>query len=227
MTRDSKRILIGAGWTTVVMAALLGIEPAARTLPVMAALFVLPVGVLLIGYLGRQNANGDESRAASLQVDREILERSGEAMRQVSGEATRQIVEMRDEVARTQNIFNDAIGKLIASFQDLNLQVQRQRHLGMLVVAGSEGSSVSEFQEFASKTSDTLRQFVDTNSPSQSTATLPFRDRKAILYPMNRSLFYSSDETRSTHTQPNGELLQVDPGILKQLRQSVLALLLF
>ena len=161
MTRDSKRILIGAGWTTVVMAALLGIEPAARTLPVMAALFVLPVGVLLIGYLGRQNANGDESRAASLQVDREILERSGEAMRQVSGEATRQIVEMRDEVARTQNIFNDAIGKLIASFQDLNLQVQRQRHLGMLVVAGSEGSSVSEFQEFASKTSDTLRQFVD------------------------------------------------------------------
>lgn len=82
-------------------------------------------------------------------------------MLHVSAESARQVGEMRDEVARAQKIFNEAIGKLVASFQDLNIQVQRQQQLGMLVVAGGEGGSVSDFQEFAGKTSDTLRQFVD------------------------------------------------------------------
>jgi methyl-accepting chemotaxis protein len=69
---------------------------------------------------------------------------------------------MRGEVARAQVIFGEAIGKLVCSFHDMNAQIQRQQQLGMQVVAGgAEGGSVSEFQKFANKTSETLRQFVD------------------------------------------------------------------
>jgi methyl-accepting chemotaxis protein len=65
-------------------------------------------------------------------------------------------------VARAQVIFSEAIGKLVSSFQDMNVQIHRQQQLGMQVVAGgTEGGSVSEFQNFAHKTSETLRQFVD------------------------------------------------------------------
>jgi methyl-accepting chemotaxis protein len=63
---------------------------------------------------------------------------------------------------RTQIILSEAIENLIASFQHVNSQVQRQQLLGVQVIApGGEGGSVDEFQQFAKKTSDTLRQFVD------------------------------------------------------------------
>lgn len=56
----------------------------------------------------------------------------------------------------------EAIEKLVASFHGMNAQLQRQQSLGMLVISGGgEEGAVSEFQNFAAKTSTTLRQFVD------------------------------------------------------------------
>jgi methyl-accepting chemotaxis protein len=95
-------------------------------------------------------------------VRRDIVERSGQAMVHVSTEASRQVDEMRNEIRRAQNIFDEAIDKLVSSFHGMNSQIQRQQQLGLQIVSGgSEEGSVSEFQRFASKTSNTLRQFVD------------------------------------------------------------------
>jgi methyl-accepting chemotaxis protein len=93
-----------------------------------------------------------------------VIEHSSEAIIRVSAEFSEQIKEIRGEISRAQIIFNDAIGSLIGSFQGINGQVQRQHALGLQIVsgAGADGSgSVGEFEQFASKTSETLRQFVD------------------------------------------------------------------
>jgi methyl-accepting chemotaxis protein len=107
-------------------------------------------------------AENGEDRQGATQDSQALIGRSADAMSHVSGEISRQVLEMRDEVARAQNIFNEAIKNLVSSFQGMNAQVRRQQKLGMEVVAGGlEGGSVSGFQEFAGKTSATLRQFVD------------------------------------------------------------------
>ncbi len=95
-------------------------------------------------------------------VGREVVERSGAAIIRASVEASRQLEEVRNDLARAQCIFSEAIEKLITSFHGMNDQIHRQQQLGMQIVAGNlEGGSVSGFQQFASKTSDSLRQFVE------------------------------------------------------------------
>lgn len=95
--------------------------------------------------------------------DGSVIAFSSDALVRVSTEFSTQIDEMRGEIKRTQSIFSDAVCGLISSFQGMNQHVQQQRHLGMQLIAGGNGeaSSVAEFEQFASKTSETLRQFVD------------------------------------------------------------------
>ncbi len=162
MGANSKPLLMGAVWAVLVAATLLFLEPAARSLPVIAAMSLMLAGWSMLVGLSRPNWDERQNDLASVRLDHDIIERSGEAMLRVSGEVSKQLGEMRDEVGRAQNIFNEAIGKLVASFHGMNAQVQRQQQLGMQIVAGGgDGGSVSEFQLFAGKTSDTLRQFVD------------------------------------------------------------------
>ena len=162
MSGNGKFALVGVGLTVLVVGAMLAVEPAARTPSVILAMLILLAGWLVAGSVFRASADGPRDEGIPSHFGREVIEKSGEAIVHVSGEVSRQVGEMRDEVARTQAIFNEAIGKLVASFQDMNVQIQRQQQLGMQVVAGStEGGSVSEFQHFANKTSETLRQFVD------------------------------------------------------------------
>jgi methyl-accepting chemotaxis protein len=105
----------------------------------------------------------DESRfIAASQAERGVIEHSSQAIIRVSTEFSEQIKEVRGEVTRAQTIFNEAIGSLISSFHGINGQVQRQHKLGLQIVSGVDGSSgVGEFEQFAGKTSDTLRQFVE------------------------------------------------------------------
>lgn len=162
MNGNGRFALVGVGLTTLVVGALLAVEPAARTPSVILAMLVLLAGWLAAGSVCRVSAAEPRDEGSPSHFGREVIEKSGEAIVHVSGEVSRQVGEMRDEVARAQAIFNEAIGKLVGSFHDMNVQIQRQQQLGMQVVAGStEGGSVSEFQHFANKTSETLRQFVD------------------------------------------------------------------
>ncbi len=162
MSVDSKPVLLGIGWGTAVTAALLILEPSSRSISVMVAMITLTAGSVYVSARCMRNSKTQTDNEAAHRINREVMARSGEAMIQVSGAVSSQILEMRDEVSRAQNIFHEAIEKLVSSFHGMNAQVQRQQQLGMLAVAGGgEECSASEFQQFASKTSETLRQFVD------------------------------------------------------------------
>lgn len=162
MSGNGKLILIGSAWTVLVAAVLLAVEPAARSLAVVFSLVAMLAGWLVAGSLACRQSSVRGNDAESSRIGRDIIEQSGNAIVRVSTEASRQVGEMRNEVARAQNIFNEAIDKLVGSFQGMNVQIQRQQQLGMQVVSGGvEGGSVTEFQMFANKTSETLRQFVD------------------------------------------------------------------
>src|SRR5574343_1927431 len=154
--------VLGAAWSALVIVVLLALEPAARSLPVMVALGAMFAGWLLFGRLNDERAHSSSSAELAALTRREIVEQSGQAIIHVSTEASRQVEEMRSEILRAQNIFGKAIDKLISSFQGMNVQVQRQQQRGMQVVAGGlEGDAMNDFQTFATKTTETLRQFVD------------------------------------------------------------------
>lgn len=162
MSGNGRFPFAGIALTVLVIGALLAVEPAARTPAVVLAMLTLSVGWLVAGSVLCVSPEERQVEISSTHFGREVMEKSGEAIVHVSGEMSRQVGEMRDEVARAQMIFSEAIAKLVSSFQEMNIQIQRQQQLGMQVVAGStEGGSVSEFQNFANKTSETLRQFVD------------------------------------------------------------------
>ena len=155
MTGNGKFSLVGVAWSALVIGVLLAVEPSARSPSVIFALVVLLAGWMVAARMSALSSISTLNSHVVNQDTQSVLVRSGEAMTRVSGEAARQ-------VARAQNIFNEAIEKLVASFHGMNVQVQRQQQLGLEVASGGvEGGSVSEFQQFAGKTSDTLRQFVD------------------------------------------------------------------
>ena len=162
MSGAKKLLLIGIVWSALVAAAFLVLSPEAYSAPVVFAFFALLVGWLVAVWLSRAASNSSQEQVSARHVSQEIVEHSSDAIDRLSREFSTQIGEMRGEVSRAQSIFGEAIGKLISSFQHMNLQVQRQQQLGMLVVnGGADSGSVDDFHVFAVKTSDTLRQFVE------------------------------------------------------------------
>jgi len=162
MADSSKTVWLGVGWSSLVIGVLMLMFPSARSLAVCLALLAIVLGWLVFCRLGAGAANSPAVASEVAGVRREIVECSGQAIVHVSTEASRQVEKMRNEIRRAQNIFDEAIDKLVSSFHGMHTQIQRQQQLGLQVVSGgAEGGSVSEFQRFASKTSNTLRQFVD------------------------------------------------------------------
>jgi len=162
MIKNKNLILIGAGWSVLVLSVLLLLEPVARSGTIVSALLLLVVGWLIAASIAARRAIDEGSFVAARQAERGVIEHSSQAIIRVSSEFSEQIKEVRGEVSRAQSIFDEAIGGLISSFHGINGQVQRQHSLGLQIVSGVEGSGgVGEFEQFASKTSDTLRQFVD------------------------------------------------------------------
>ena len=162
MRSNAKLLAIGLGVSSAVFVALLVSAPEVRSFTFVSLMFVL-IGSWVFAILRVTGANtGIPSLQSGVSADRLVAEHSSEAIVRVSAEFSTQITEMRGEVSRAQNIFTEAIDKLVGSFQSMNLQIRRQQQLGMQIVAGGgEGNSVAEFQTFATKTSETLRQFVD------------------------------------------------------------------
>jgi methyl-accepting chemotaxis protein len=201
MTSSGKYTLIVLGWSILVLAVLFSVEPVARNPSFLFAMVVLMAGWLVAGSLsGRFSETRIEGQNAS-QQSIELIGGSAVAMRHVSSEISRQVGEMRSEVVRAQNIFDEAIEKLIASFHGMNAQVNRQQKLGMEIVAGGgEDGSISEFQQFAEKTSVTLRQFVDSVVENSKLAM---------------SLVEMTDRITSQMSEVRGVLAEIE-GISKQ-----------
>lgn len=153
---------IGIGWSLLVAAVLLAVEPAARNMPVLLALLLVPVGWGTAVAIAERRRGGSGAPVQGAATERELIAHSSEAIIQVAGEVGNQIGEMRSELARARSIFSEAIDKLVASFQSMNEQIRRQQELGIQVVSGEAGGgAVESFHQFTSKTSQTLRQFVD------------------------------------------------------------------
>ena len=162
MGNNGKMMWVGLGWSGLVLGVLLAIDSSARSVAVIVALVAMAGGWLLLARsLAAAGRRADEAGDTAV-ARREIVERSGQAIVHVSSEAARQVDAMRQEIRRAQDIFSEAIDKLVASFHGMNTQIQRQQQLGLQVVGGGiEEGSVSEFQGFATKTSETLHQFVE------------------------------------------------------------------
>jgi methyl-accepting chemotaxis protein len=162
MQSNGKFVLVSVGLTALIVAVLFAVEPGARQPAVMFAMLLMLIGCLVAGSVLRASHRESLGQPASTQTGQEVMERGGEAIIHISGEVSRQVGAMRGEVARAQIIFGEAIEKLVGSFHDMNALIQRQQQLGMQVVTGDEeGGSISEFEQFATKTSDALRKFVD------------------------------------------------------------------
>jgi methyl-accepting chemotaxis protein len=162
MKKNKTMVFIGAGWSVLVFAVLMAVEPAARSGTIVFALLMLIAGLLLAASMACRKGVDEASFIAARQAERGVIEHSSQAIIRVSTQFSEQIKEVRGEVTRAQTIFSEAIGSLISSFHGINGQVQRQHTLGLQIVSGVDGSSgVGEFEQFAGKTSETLRQFVE------------------------------------------------------------------
>lgn len=164
MQAKSKLLIAGAVWSVLILGlVLLGVFPAGLG-GNTAALILLGAGWGLLAYWfvpsGAQEADG----MARHTLDQQLIRHSSDALKRISAEFAQQLAVIRTDVVRTQTIFGEAIAQLIGSFQTTNAHVQRQRQLGLQIVAGStsgDEGEVVDFAAFATKTSDTLRKFVD------------------------------------------------------------------
>jgi methyl-accepting chemotaxis protein len=163
MSGNKKMALVGALWSVLVIAVLMAVDVSARTGSVIFALVLLCLGWLVFASLLSGGAEKKEE-VSTAALEQSVIQHSSDALAQMSAHAAAQIGEMRSEIVRAQSIFSEAINKLIASFQQINAQVNRQRQLGFEIISSASGEgedSIVGFEEFATKTSETLRHFVD------------------------------------------------------------------
>ena len=160
---NKKRLPLGAmAWLSLVAAILLLIDPTARTPYVLAAFAVILIGWLIGASLASDRELSLPEQSSEADLGRQLVQHSSDAIIRMSSEFSVQIKDMRGEISRAQQIFSDAIVKLIASFQEMNAQAQRQQQLGLQITSGNADSGgIDDFHRFASETSETLRQFVE------------------------------------------------------------------
>lgn len=161
MSGNGRSMTAGVVWSLLVALALLAIDAGTRSVAMLLAWCALVAGwMAAIKLFG--SARPAPAGASATDAERSIVEEGGQAVDCISQEMGKQFVAIRDELGRAQIIFGEAIEKLIASFHEMGAQIGRQQQLGLQIMAGGqENESVIDFQTFASKTSETLRQFVD------------------------------------------------------------------
>lgn len=162
MGNNNNVAVSGLVWSLVILGGLWLMSAQSLAWPVFVAMVLLAAGwLLLVLYFGRATTAKLETDAPAA-GDRLLIEHSSDSIVRISVEFSTQINEIRDEIRRTQDLLSDAVNSLINSFQGMNQHVQRQRQLGLEIVAGSdEVGSTSQFEQFATKTSSTLGQFVE------------------------------------------------------------------
>lgn len=150
----------GIIWLFVVAGAAAALEPALRGGVFIGAMVLVAIGWVMIAGMGGNAEVQAEAPASG--VEGAALGEAGTALVRCGDEFSAQFDVTRGELGRAQQIFSDAIGKLIDSFNAMSAQARRQQELGLEIInkhGGAEG--VSDFEQFARQTSTTLRTFVD------------------------------------------------------------------
>lgn len=165
MTAGHKIRKYGALWLLLVGGGALLVEPALRNGVFIAVLALLLVGWLMISGVSDSSLPDDRGDSPAGDLSRAALVETGSALGRCGEDFSANFETTRSELGRAQQIFSEAIAKLIDSFHAMSAQAQRQQELGIEVVrqyAGdAEGQSVSGFEAFTRQTSETLGTFVN------------------------------------------------------------------
>lgn len=139
-----------------------------------AGMYFFGILVSLFFWNYRLQSSGCNQNNNSLQRDVDVngtLRHCAEAINQATAVLAAQLDSIEQENLRVRKIFSEAIDKLVSSFQYLADLSARQNEIGLRITArGANDSSVRQFEDFASKTSSTLRQFVDSVIENSRTA---------------------------------------------------------
>jgi methyl-accepting chemotaxis protein len=156
--------VFGAVWVLLVGAVLAIFEPDLRQGVFVVGMLVLALGWVGLAGLGRETpAEAARRKLNEPCIDAQLLSETGATLLRCNQEFGAQFDETRGELARAQQLFGEAIGKLIESFHAMTEQARQQQALGLQAARqyGSEDSDHSEFGSFAIQTSQTLSAFVD------------------------------------------------------------------
>jgi len=165
MSGISKVRALGAGWVLLVGTVLSVLEPALRQGVFFAGMVVLAMGWLVLAGHAFQIvpvAARDELRERA--ADAGLLADTGGVLLRCSQEFGAQFDATRCELARAQQLFAEAIAKLIDSFHAMTDQAKLQQEIGLRAVPRRQGEGEggdSDFGSFALQTSKTLGVFVD------------------------------------------------------------------
>jgi methyl-accepting chemotaxis protein len=160
---------LGAGLASLLVALLTAVYAEVAVVPV-----IIVAGLWLAAAALNERAR---QRAAALQVSASSASehaaegRLGAAFEECAGEIDAQLDAAREEIQQTQNIFRDAIQKLVDSFTNMNTQARLQQTLAMRITNGNaQGAEAAPadgvaaqgvFSKFVNETSSTLQYFVD------------------------------------------------------------------
>lgn len=163
MSEGSKVRLWGVLWSVVVVAGLFLFEPDQFSTVTGIGLLLLALGWVVISSLFKGETLGElEVNAAGNLGQGPALEQSGGLIASYATEMGEQFNNTQAEIDRIRQLFSDAIGELVDSFQGMTSQTRRQQQLGLEIINSSRSTEgASDFQTFARKTSETLRTFVD------------------------------------------------------------------
>jgi len=161
MTAGDKSKHFGMLWLLVVAGGAAAMEPALHNGVFVSAVVLIAIGWFMIVGANAPDADTPE-RGSHSSPDADVLAATGDALVRCSEEFSVQFDNTRGELGRAQQIFSDAIAKLIDSFNSMSAQARRQQELGLQVISQHSGADgVSDFEQFARQTSETLRSFVD------------------------------------------------------------------
>jgi methyl-accepting chemotaxis protein len=156
--------ILGTLWTLLVGTVFSVFEPALQN-----NIFFVGIGVLAIGWLllaewaGKAVPDAACEKLRAREAGAQLLTNTGTALLRISQEFGAQFDETRGELARAQQLFAEAIAKLIDSFHAMTEQAKKQQEIGMQAASHNvgNGQSASDFGSFALQTSKTLGIFVD------------------------------------------------------------------
>lgn len=157
--------ILGAVWTLLVGVVLALLEPTLRNGVFFIGIGVLAAGWLLLAELACKSipeVTNDKLRER--EEGAQLLTDTGIAMLRISQEFGAQFDETRGELARAQQLFAEAIAKLIDSFRAMTDQAKKQQAIGTnatINLTSDDGQVSSDFGSFAQQTSKTLGVFVD------------------------------------------------------------------
>ena len=158
-----KSVNLAALGASGLIALVTAIYADAAVIPVL-----LVAGCWLATAAFNERAHGSAITAQSRLLDQRLEElggRLGGAFDQCAGEFDTQLAGAHGEIQQTQELFKDAIEKLVASFTSMNEQSQTQQSLALKITSGHVGGSTDTaeggFSKFVNETSTTLQFFVD------------------------------------------------------------------